>query len=206
MQTTPAEFERQLRSLFSVLRTLVRRTVEGRDSVQDFAAHLEGRIGCLARIHAMLLRAPEEGVDLHELVCGELLAQAVQEEQSTIRGPDIRIARESAAAFALVFHELTMNALVHGALGDARGTVEISWSTASANGTEYLHLDWREHGARLTELSPPHKGFGTELLERMLPYELSAIARIEFLPEGAHIELHVPALAEATSWRAAAAA
>src|SRR5689334_11471879 len=80
-QTTPPEFQRQLRSLFATLRTLTRGTLEGRDSTEDYAAHLEGRIGALARAHEMVMRAPPEGTDLQELVCGELLSQAVPQQQ-----------------------------------------------------------------------------------------------------------------------------
>src|SRR6185437_265028 len=58
METTPAEFQRQLRGLFAVLRTLVRQTTQGRETVEDYAARLEGRIGALARVHEMLMRAP----------------------------------------------------------------------------------------------------------------------------------------------------
>jgi two-component system CheB/CheR fusion protein len=201
MQTTPPEFERQLRSLFAVLRTLVRQTVAGRESIEDYAAHLEGRIGCLARAHAMVLRAPEEGVDLHELICGEFLAQAVREEHFKLTGPEIRIGREATAAIALTFHELTMNALSHGALDKSRGSVDVSWSTAGQNGEECLYLGWRESGAALSKLAPRHRGFGFELLERMLSYELSARPRIQFTPEGAHIELYIPTRAEPRIWR-----
>ena len=63
-ETTAAEFQRQLRGLFAVLRSLVRQTAQGRESVEDYAARLEGRIGALARVHEMLMRAPPDGVDL----------------------------------------------------------------------------------------------------------------------------------------------
>ena len=62
MDTTPAEFQRQLRGLFAVLRTLVRQTTGRRESVEDYAARLEGRIGALARVHEMLMRAPADGI------------------------------------------------------------------------------------------------------------------------------------------------
>src|SRR4051812_33091421 len=58
-QDQNAEFRRQLRSLFALLRAIVRRSAEGERSKSDYAAHLEGRIGTLARVHDMLMRAPE---------------------------------------------------------------------------------------------------------------------------------------------------
>ncbi len=204
METTPAEFQRQLRGLFAVLRTLVRQTTQGRESVEDYAARLEGRIGALARVHEMLMRAPAEGVDLQEIVGAELLAQAVAEVRYRIEGPEIRIARESATSLALAFHELTLNALEHGALTRSRGWIEITWRPSHQDGTDWLQVRWSEHQPSGRITAHGGKGFGSELIERMLPYELSARTRIEWADEGVRVELLIPAFASVTVWRTAA--
>ena len=203
METTPAEFQRQLRGLFAVLRTLVRETTQGVESVEDYAARLEGRIGALARVHEMLMRAPAEGVDLQEIVCAELLAQAVSEERYSMDGPEIRIARESASSLALAFHELTLNALEHGALTRSRGWIEMTWRPAHQDGTDWLQVHWCEHRPAGGVIACGAKGFGWELIERMLPYELSARTRIELADEGVRVELLIPAVASVTVWRPA---
>jgi two-component system CheB/CheR fusion protein len=201
MQTSAAEFHRQLRSLFAVLRILVRQTSKGRDSVEDYSAHLEGRVGALARVHEMLMRAPEEGVDLEEIVCGELLAQVVPEEKYLLGGPEIRIARESAAALGLAFHELTVNAMTHGALSSPRGRVEVRWIVRGENGSSSLQVQWNEHDVRLGDTKPSHKGFGMELIERMLPYELSARTAVDFSSEGVRVQLLIPQAGATPVWR-----
>jgi two-component sensor histidine kinase len=203
METTPAEFQRQLRGLFAVLRTLVRQTTRGRESVEDYAARLEGRIGALARVHEMLMRAPPEGVDLQEIICAELLAQAVGEARYAIAGPEIRIARESATSLALAFHELTLNALEHGALTRSRGWIEVAWQPSHQDGTDWLQVRWSEHRPRDEVVARAGKGFGSELIERMLPYELSARTRLEWTDEGVRVELLIPAFASVTVWRTA---
>src|SRR5436190_761256 len=119
--SSSAEFRRQLRSLFAVLRALVRRSTDGESSKLEYAAKLEGRIGALARVHEMLMRAPQQGIDLEELVHGELLTQAVPERCYRAIGPETRIGHEAAAPLALALHELAMNALLHGALGESDG-------------------------------------------------------------------------------------
>jgi two-component system CheB/CheR fusion protein len=203
METTPAEFQRQLRGLFAVLRSLVRQTTQGRESVEDYAAHLEARIGALARVHAMLLRAPPEGVDLQEIVCAELLSQAVAEKQYRIDGPEIRVERESATSLALAFHELSLNALEHGALTHPHGTIVVSWLPCHQDGTDWLQVRWSEHWPARPLASGGRKGFGSELIERMLPYELSARTRMELGGEGIRVELLIPAAASVTVWRPA---
>jgi two-component system CheB/CheR fusion protein len=106
MENSNAEFRRQVRGLFAILRAIVRRSADGDISKSDYVAHLEGRIGALARAHDMLMRAPDEGVDLEEIVHAELLAQAVHSQRYRAFGPDTRVGREAAVPVALAIHEL----------------------------------------------------------------------------------------------------
>jgi len=197
----PHEFQRQLRNLFAVLRTLVRQMTEGRDSVEDYAAHLEGRIGALARVHEILMRAPQEGVDLYELVCGELLAQAIPANRFHLGGSEVRIACESVVALALTFHELTVNALTHGAFATAEGRAEITWTIETDSGHPELYFQWQEIGTPLPPDPWRSKGFGSEVIERMLPYELNAHTSCGATDEGILVKLLIPASAVGTIWR-----
>jgi len=141
LQTTPPEFQQQLRRVFATVRTLLRKTRDGHDSVDDYAAHLEGRISALARAHEMLMRAPSEGVDLQELVFGELLSQAVPQQKLHVEGPEIRITREPTTSLALAFHELAMTAITHGAFAKPSGKLEVMWYRLRENGTEWLQVN-----------------------------------------------------------------
>jgi len=201
--TNTAEFHRQLRGLFAVLRILVRQTTQGRESVQDYAAHLEGRIGALAASYEMLMRAPEEGVDFQEIVRAALLAQSVAEHQCQVAGPEVRIAGDSAAALALAFHELTINAQEYGSLTCDKGRIEVTWSSFIQDGADWLNVRWREQGAALDLNRQRRKGFGSELIERMLPYELGARTRLEWGQDGVQVQLLIPACAGGPVWRAA---
>jgi two-component sensor histidine kinase len=149
------------------------------------------------------MRAPVEGVDLQEIVCAELLAQSVAEARYRIEGPEIRIVRESATSLALAFHELTLNAIEHGALTRPDGWIEVTWRPSPQDGTDWLRVRWSEHRAADGVMAHAGKGFGWELIERMLPYELSARTRIELAAEGARVELLIPAFANVAIWRTA---
>jgi two-component system CheB/CheR fusion protein len=197
-----AEFRRQMRSLFAVLRAIIRRNTSGRESVDDYAARLEARVGALARVQDMLMRAPEYGIDLEELLRDELLAQAVGPQGFQIAGPDTRIGREAAVPVALALHELTVNALMHGALATPRGRVEIAWEHVEDKGERYLRFSWQESGVEIVS-QPTLTGFGLELLERTLPYELGVKTRIDWAPAGACVEIRIPMGATTTFWRPA---
>jgi len=201
LESPNAEFRRRLRSLFAVLRAIVRHSSAGENSKDDYAALLEGRIGALARVHDMLMRAPEVGVDLEELVHGEMLAQAVTSQRYDASGRDTRIAQEAAMPVALALHELTVNALIHGAFAAPGGKVEISWEHAVRNGRRWLRFLWQEDGVPIPRNPPTSKGFGLELLEKTLPYELEACTRVDWADRGARFEIQIPSAASATFWR-----
>jgi len=200
MEDMNSEFRRQSRRLFAVLRAIVRRSTDSAASTGDYAARLEGRIGALARVHDMFLRAPHDGVDLEEMVQGELLAQAIPAGRCRVSGPDTRIRGEAPLPLALALHELGVNAVIHGAFLDAQGTLEITWSYVERAGRDWLRLVWQEFDARPRHIPPTAKGFGMELIESMLPYELDAGTRVSWPEKGARIEIEIPADHRALSW------
>jgi two-component system, chemotaxis family, CheB/CheR fusion protein len=200
MTNMDAEFRRQSRRLFAVLRAIVRRSTDRAGSTGDYAARLEGRIGALARVHEMILRAPQDGVDLEEMVQAELLAQAIPAARCRVSGPDTRIRGEAPLPLALALHELGVNALVHGAFVGAQGTLEVTWSHVEREGHEWLRLVWQECDTQVRGISPASKGFGMELIESMLPYELDAGTRVSWLEPGARIEIEIPTNHRAVFW------
>jgi two-component system, chemotaxis family, CheB/CheR fusion protein len=201
MRVERPEFQRQLRNLFAVLRAVVRRTSVSHSSVAEYSAHLESRIGALARVHDMLLRVPEEGVDLQELICAEILSQSIPDDRYELRGPEIRLAPDFAAPLGLAIHELTLNALVHGAFATPAGRVAVTWACVRENDADWLRLDWRESSAARAITSHPRRGFGRELIERTLKYELCARTSVEFNPGGVSVAILIPAQADTTIWR-----
>lgn len=200
------EFRRHSPRLFAVLRAIVRRSADGVQSKGDYAALLEGRIGALARVQDMWLRAPTQGVDLEALVRAELLAQAIPTERCRVEGPDTSLRGEAPLPIALALHELSVNAVVHGAFLGARGTLEVTWSHVEREGREWLRIVWQECDSRAFADPPPARGFGLDLIESMLPDELGARTRVSWPSPGVRIEIGIPADHRAPSWTAGARA
>jgi two-component system CheB/CheR fusion protein len=182
------EHRRQVRELLAVIRAIVRRTAPIAGSVEDFAAHLEGRLGALARVQEILLRAGADGADgadLVELVSGEFLAEAIPDERVDIEGPRVRLDGKVAASLALALHELTTNAIKFGALRTPQGRISVRWNIDSHD-LGRIRLEWQERGISIVADAPRAVGFGTELIERTLPYELRARTALDFAPGGVH--------------------
>ncbi|MCJ8520587.1 two-component sensor histidine kinase [Pseudorhizobium tarimense] len=49
-------------------------------------------------------------------------------------------------AINLILHEVGTNAVKYGALSKERGRITIQWALLADEGSDMLHLDWREEG------------------------------------------------------------
>ena len=139
-----------------------------------------------------MTRDPEGGVDLEYLVVEELLAYNAREgEQMRVSGPVVRFQPKAAETFALAIHELATNALKYGALGHPSGRLEISWRIDEAAEPPQLLFDWRERGGPPVA-QPARKGFGSELLERTLAFDLKGHTTMSFNSSGLHCQIAIP--------------
>ena len=187
-----AELQHRVRNTLGVVRSIARRSAESSSTVEEYASHLDGRLNAFARTQALVTRDPEGGVDLEYLVIEELLAYNAREgQQVRVSGPAVRFQPKAAETFALAIHELATNALKYGALSRPSGRIEISWRLEEAADPPQLVFDWRERGGP-SVAPPPREGFGTELLERTLAFELKGQTTISFNASGLHCVMIIP--------------
>jgi two-component system CheB/CheR fusion protein len=187
-----AELQHRVRNTLGVVRSIARRSAETSETVQDYAAHLDGRLNAFARTQAMVTRDPEAGVDLEFLLVEELLSYHAREgEQLRVAGPPVRFQPKAAETFALAIHELATNAIKYGALSQPSGRLDVSWRFDDSAEPTQLVFDWRERGG--PRVAPPQrKGFGSELLERTLAFELKGKTTLAFEPAGLHCTIAIP--------------
>jgi two-component sensor histidine kinase len=91
----------------------------------------------------------------------------------------------------MAVHELTTNAAKHGALSVVGGKVDVTWSVTIEATRSRLDFDWVESGGPPVS-EPARQGFGSRLMEIVLPGQIQAKASIEYLPEGVRIRCSVP--------------
>ncbi|GGE08471.1 hypothetical protein GCM10011390_29450 [Aureimonas endophytica] len=199
------EVQHRTRNLIGVVRSLVDRTLEGAVSLEDFHARIRDRLGALARVNSLLSRLDEgDKIAFDELLQAELAAHgAVQDgagRQLTLEGPPgVRLRSTTVQIFALALHELATNAVKYGALATGTGHLAIRWRVAVEDRQKRLVVDWRETGVAdmpSAGAAPQGGGFGRQLIEKALPYQLKARTSYALQPDGVHCVLDLPVAAD----------
>jgi len=143
-------------TIVGALAALTRR----RSSAEDFFPTFIGRIDALN--HATDLIARDEGKDCE---LGELIERATAAFRSNgnfqLAGPACVIPQVSCMPLMLVLHELSTNAVKHGALTSPDGLVALMWEIGDAEPT--LILRWRESNGPAV-VQPTHEGMGSALM------------------------------------------
>jgi two-component system CheB/CheR fusion protein len=186
------ELQHRVRNILSVVRSIVDRTVRSSSGLEELSAHLTGRLDALARTQGVFARTGDAAVELEELIREELVAVAARDDQMSLRGPALRLRRQAAETLALAIHELCTNAVKYGALSEPAGRLDVSWRVFDGDGGRRLSLEWCESGVRALDVRPSHRGFGRELIERGLPYELDASTTLEFAMGGVRALIELP--------------
>jgi CheY-like chemotaxis protein len=108
----------------------------------------------------------------------------------TLKGPDVLLSPKAAEVLTLAIHELATNALKYGALSVPTGKVTVQWTTFERQDTLWLGFDWTEEGTpERPSANPRPRGFGSELIEGRIPYELGGGGKVTIGPGGARCRL-----------------
>jgi two-component system CheB/CheR fusion protein len=151
-----------------------------------------GRMQSLARAYDLVSREGWRKVGIMELVKTQLEPFAAERNRYSVAGEQVLLTANAALALGLVLYELATNATKYGALSAAEGRIEIAWRIESRIGsTPMLVFQWQERDGPKVE-EPSRRGFGSELLQRQLRYELNGETRMDFHSDGLHATLEIP--------------
>jgi two-component system CheB/CheR fusion protein len=190
-----AELQHRVRNTLAVIRSIARRSAVTSESVKDFAKKLDGRISAFARVQTAVTRDPSAGMTLNGLITDELLAvgASIGKRVRKLAGPDVRLHPKAAETLALVVHELATNAVKYGALSIDQGEIDVNWRVQTNDGPGRFILQWREAGVTFATDKPRRRGFGTELIERTIAYDLGGAATLDFGSDGLICTIELPA-------------
>jgi two-component sensor histidine kinase len=186
------ELNHRVRNMISNIRLLARRTVKTSGDLDAFAASFEARLAALGRTQDLLAAGTADAISLAETLRQELRAHGADTaERLSLAGPDVEVPAKTAQALGMAFHELATNAGKYGALAHDGARLEVSWQKLADRDKHDMFICWRERGVPIDQ-APSRRGFGSETIERSLPYMLGGEAKLVFNPDGLECLIRFP--------------
>jgi two-component sensor histidine kinase len=147
---------------------------------------LLGRFYALGHTHDLLAETGWTEARLRDVIHTELAPHAADDGSNlTLNGPPVMLKPQAALFLALVVHELATNAAKYGALSVPGGRIDVTWKIAG-DPPPHLELTWAEYGGPKID-GPMKSGFGTELIERGLRFELGGESKLEAVDGGSNV-------------------
>ncbi|HEV7265304.1 MAG TPA: HWE histidine kinase domain-containing protein [Falsiroseomonas sp.] len=202
-----AELNHRVRNALAAVQSLAAQSARATPDPGAFWEAFAGRLRAMARTHdALAGRGWPDGTDLRGLLEAELApylhAAGPAGPQTELDGPPVRLGPAIAVALALAIHELTINAVRHGALLAPAGRVRVRWwcrdaptndpAPATAKAVPRLWLEWTEEGGPPLNGPPTRRGFGARLLTSALPTQIAGRVQLDFRPTGLHVVMEAP--------------
>ncbi|WP_324826608.1 CHASE domain-containing protein [Qipengyuania zhejiangensis] len=183
------ELNHRVKNTLANVLSIVSLTRRRASDLDEFAEGIDGRIRALSATHDLLTQSEWGTTPIRSVVEVELAPYARNDDHEiTLDGPDTELAPNDALSIGLALHELATNAAKFGALSVSGGKVSISWMTVN---DKLARIEWVESGGpRVTK--PDRRGFGTELIEKIIAHELRHPVELRFEEGGVRCTLLVP--------------
>jgi two-component sensor histidine kinase/DNA-binding response OmpR family regulator len=180
------EVDHRARNVVAVVQSFLRLTRA--NSIEEYIATIDGRIGALSTAHKLLAGSRWEGADLCKLVDEELAPYRMDNPSRVlISGPPILLAPAFAQTVALALHELVTNAAKYGALSTDAGRVSLTWRSLSGK----IEFDWIEsNGPKVTP--PKRLGYGTRVFTIGIERQLGGTVDFQWNEDGLRCKLSIP--------------
>ena len=186
------ELTHRVKNTLATVTSLAMLTRRGATSVESYADALTARLRALSATHDLLTHRDWESAPLRDVLEAEFKPYSkASDVRLNLSGPDVLLGANIALSLGLAIHELVTNAAKYGAFSVPGGVISIDWIVNSAGNSAQLR--WQESGGPHVE-KPTVRGFGSDLVEKLMARELNSDVRIQFNPEGVSCTLNVPIL------------
>jgi two-component sensor histidine kinase len=163
-------------NLLAVAQGIIQLSYDASLSMVEFRDSIIARLHALYQSVQLINRDDWTGVWLHELLQTELAPVA---DRINVSGRDALLKPKATQSFSLLFYELMANSSKHGALSTREGTVTAEWEIKDSDSGRLFCFQWQEHDHRIIK-PPTRQEFGTKLLTRLVPGDLSGRATLNY--------------------------
>lgn len=188
--TLSRELNHRVKNTLANVLSIIALTRRRSSGLEDFADALDGRIRALSATHDLLIASDWGPTPLRAVIAAELAPYTRGGHGGVVAmaGPDVDLAPNDALSLGLALHELATNASKYGALSAEGGRVAVHWAMA---GADKVCVRWAESGGPKVS-GERRRGFGTELIERIVAHELGEPVELDFAEDGVRCTLALP--------------
>jgi two-component sensor histidine kinase len=181
------ELNHRIKNTLATVQAIAASTIRASRTMDDFQQAFYGRIAALSKTHSLLTENEQRFVPLRQILKNELeIYEDGDGQRIVLPGPEVMISAHVSVSFAMAVHELTTNALKYGALSVLGGVLCVSWTLDDTR----LLMKWDECNVPISE-QPTRVGFGSQLLQRLLPQQLGASVDMNFARDGLKAEISI---------------
>ena len=186
------ELHHRVKNTLATVQAIMGSTARASSTIEEFQQAFTGRILALARTHTSLAEDQGQSITLRDLLCSELDPfDDGSEHRLRLEGPVIKLPSTIALPLGMAIHELTTNSVRYGSLSVLGGSLSVTWVLTGPEDDGELAIEWVERDGPLVHL-PTRRGFGSQLLERVLNSQISARTAITYDPKGLRAYVEVP--------------
>lgn len=187
------EMSHRVKNLLSIASALALITSRSASGVDDMASQLMNRLTALGRAHDLVRPLPGHHGDAALL--GDIFSVllAPYDDKGAFAGririsvPRMGIGQSSAAALALIVHELATNSLKYGSLSSETGVLDVSGAVTGDD----VRIVWTEQGGPEIEVPSEKPGYGSKLVRQTAEDALGGSIAYDWSQSGAVVTLDV---------------
>ncbi|MET3648011.1 PAS domain-containing protein [Phyllobacterium ifriqiyense] len=182
------ELLHRVKNSLATVQSIFTQSLRSASSLDEAATAVSGRIGAMAVAHDILARDDWSRAPLKDII--EEALKPFLGFDIRIAGPRIVFEEKAVSALTLGLYELATNSVKYGALSKENGSVTINWEILNLE-EPTLKFHWSEMGGPEVK-EPTRRGFGSKIIERLIPTELNGTGKLSYEREGLLYELLVP--------------
>ena len=135
------ELHHRVRNTLATVQGVMNTTAKTSSTIEEFQEAFSGRIASLAKTHAVMTEQLHQCVSFQQLLTQELGPYSDDQGlRIRLSGPAVDLPSQIAVPLGMAVHELTTNAIRHGALSKEEGRIEVGWGLVEKDGERALIL------------------------------------------------------------------
>ncbi|MBD8664425.1 sensor histidine kinase [Rhizobium sp. CFBP 8752] len=179
------ELSHRMKNTLAMVQAVVSQSLRNATDVKLAGEMASARIDALARAQDTLTATNWSAADVETIVRTSVEPHQDSADRFDIFGPPMVLEAQPSMGLALAIHELATNATKYGALSTADGKVEIRWTAPGENGFAFTWIESK--GPAVSE--PTRRGFGSRLMERVVPTYFNGVANVDYRTDGLHYRI-----------------